>query len=458
MPARFPSPPTSPRRSLDDRARAARALRRRAAACGCSASRCRSSSTRPRSQQGVLVSTTTPRATHAANERRAAVERATDAVRDRFGDRRGRTRRSLARRRRAADDRDRARRVRPHRHRARVRAPAARRGRARSTRRSTATYDADPERGRARSRGTTAASRAASLAELVAAVDVGVGLHVDGRATSKRSSARSTRAAGVLREAARARPRRLRARRGAARTGAAPGRPRAAVVAGVRARGRDHRERRATAGRWRRSCATTSTSRSRASTARRGARTSRTPAAARSSSTRSTTSTCCTGCSATPCRSAARRRHRFGHPGIEDTAAVTFALRRRFGGAAHERLAPGAVPGVEPPARGLLRGRALWTDDDYLGPAPRADQRRRPRSSASCPSGPGRLTVARGVRQVDRPLRHRRQGVPRRASPHRAAAPSGIPEPARRCRAPLVDQAYRSAAAGGAPESRGGRR
>ena len=56
-------------------------------------------------------------------------------------------------------------------------------------------------------------------------------------------------------------------------------------------------------------------------------------------------------------RSARAPRRRFGHPGIEDTAAVTFALRRRLGRAAHERLAPGADPRVEPPPRGVLRGR-----------------------------------------------------------------------------------------------------
>ena len=88
-------------------------------------------------------------------------------------------------------------------------------------------------------------------------------------------------------------------------------------------------------------------------------------------------------------------------------------------------------------------------------PAARADQRRAPRSSsARCPSGPGACTVARGVRQGRRGLRRADQGVPRRARARRAPTPVGHPTAATALAAHrLVDRAYRSAAAGGAPES-----
>ena len=241
------------------------------------------------------------------------------------------------------DDPDRARRLRPHRHRARVRAAAARR---RGARRRALDRDLR-RRSRARprgSRGITAASRPPTLDALLDARRRRVGVHVDGRAPrGRRGRGRARACPSSARSRSRPTSRRRTRVAARARAGAAPGRARAALGAGVpnaaaaiivggefgrvardrharrpvlpdpgllrldvaqgrRARGRRHADR-ALDPRHRRA----------ALAARRPGR-----------------------------RSARAPRRRFGHPGIEDTAAVHVRVRRRLGRAAHERVAPGA--------------------------------------------------------------------------------------------------------------------
>ena len=159
-----------------------------------------------------------------------------------------------------------------------------------------------PRARRARSRGTTAASRAASLDELRRRASTSCGSARGPRRTSPRSRPRPTRGLrGLLREAARADLARLRARSPAllervphqvglvlryAPVFATRGRARR--VGRLRPAARDDAPRRPVLpdpGHVRLDLA-------------QGRR--RTPAAARSSSTRSTTSTCCAGCSAIP--------------------------------------------------------------------------------------------------------------------------------------------------------------
>ena len=147
-----------------------------------------------------------------------------------------------------------------------------------------------------------------------------------------------------------------------------------------------------TAGRWRASCATTSTSRSRACTARRGAATSRRRAAARSSSTRSTTSTSSLGARGPRVGRRAHTASIFGHAGIEDVAAVTLTYAdgaiARSSSVWHQVL----DPPVDPPAsRCSARTRSL-------------DRRRLPRAAARRDLRRGRGDRGRPAARVGRPL------------------------------------------------------
>ena len=411
--------------------------------------------TRPRSSSDARRSTTTrARRRRARSSSRAAVERAIDAVRDRFGDDAvGPAALVDATSADGDDDPDRARRLRPHRHRALVRAPAARRRRARRRRldRDLRHRPASAPRRWPRHHGGEPARDARRAGRRGRR---GVGLHVDrrpprgGRGGGRRGPCR------LLREAARARPRAAasasrrcssgcRTRSGWCCAGRRCSQRAAEIVAAGELRPAD-RDRR---------CATTSTSRSRACTARPGATTSRTRAAARSSSTRSTTSTCCAGSSAIPSRStrahrvALRARRHRGHRGGDVRATPT--ARSRSSRASGTRCCR------RESSRRLevfCEEALLWTDDDYLGPAPRRDHDgtseivERP-----LPEWIDRLTVARGLRQAARAVRRADQGVPRRASARRrATTPVGHPRRGEALAAHrLVDGAYRSAAAGG---------
>ena len=107
----------------------------------------------------------------------------------------------------------------------------------------------------------------------------GVGLHLDRRPPRGRHRGRRAGPGGVLREAARPEPRRLRAGGGHARPGAPPGRPGAATRAGVPRPGRARRRPRRPDRRWRWCSATTSTSRTRGCTRPTGAATRGAPVA-----------------------------------------------------------------------------------------------------------------------------------------------------------------------------------
>src|SRR5207342_9825 len=64
----------------------------------------------------------------------------------------------------------------------------------------------------------------------------------------------------------------------------------------------------------------------------------------------------------------ARTASRYGHPGIEDTAAVTFAYAdgsvAQLTSVWHQVLTRESGRHLEV----FCEGAALWTDDDYLGP------------------------------------------------------------------------------------------
>ena len=89
-----------------------------------------------------------------------------------------------------------------------------------------------------------------------------------------------------------------------------------------------------------------------------------------------------------PVSVSARTASRFGHPGHRGHRRGDLRVRRRLGRAAHERVAPGAHPGVGPAPRGVLRGRGPVDRRRLSRPAARADQRRCARGRrASCPTG-----------------------------------------------------------------------
>ena len=149
----------------------------------------------------------------------------------------------------------------------------------------------------------------------------------------------------------------------------------------------------------------------------------------------------------------AHRLSRFGHPGIEDTAAVTFAYDdgsvAQLTSVWHQVLTRESGRHLEV----FCEGAALWTDDDYLGPLYVQTSDGTREILGEMPEWAGLPDGARGVRQVDRALRRRGEGVPRRAglaprsrrlrpAPSRPRGPSGGRRgagraPARRRRVPI---------------------
>ena len=330
--------------------------------------------------------------------------------------------------------------------------------RARRRARSTATYDADPKRagdGRAppRRRAGRDARRAARRRRRR------VGLHVDRRRTSTRSRPRPTRGLpDLLREAARAdlATRASGSRRALERVPHQVGlvlrwapvfANAAELVASRRVRpaARDGRS------------ATTSTSRSRACTARRGAgrRARRRRHADRALDPRHRRAALDARRSGRRC--SAHTASRFGHPGIEDTAAVTFTYAdgsvAQLTSVWHQVLTRESSRRLEV----FCERRCLWTDDDYLGPlhVQTSDGTHEVVGDAA---RMGRAADrARGVRQGARAVRRAGEGVPRRArrrAGRRRPVPAGTRGAGEALAAHrLVDLAYRSAAAGGAPDT-----
>ena len=95
-----------------------------------------------------------------------------------------------------------------------------------------------------------------------------------------------------------------------------------------------------------------------------------------------------------PVSVSAHTASRFGHPGIEDTAAVTFAYDdgsvAQLTSVWHQVLTRESGRHLEV----FCEGAALWTDDDYLGPLHvQTSDGTHEVVGASCPSGPARLTV-----------------------------------------------------------------
>ena len=155
----------------------------------------------------------------------------------------------------------------------------------------------------------------------------------------------------------------------------------------------------------------------------------------------------------------ARTASRFGHPGIEDTAAVTFAFDdgsvAQLTSVWHQVLTRESGRHLEV----FCEGAALWTDDDYLGPLHVQTSDGTQEIMGELPEWAGLLTVPEVYAKSIAHYGAAGEGVPRRRSPPgragsgaAAAVPSGYPGAAEALAAHrLVDQAYRSAAAGGAP-------
>ena len=212
-----------------------------------------------------------------------------------------------------------------------------------------------------------------------------------------------------------------------ARRGPAPGRARAAARARLPRRGRTSSPTAGTGGRWPRCSVTTSTSRSRASTRRRGAPTSAKAGGGTLSSTRSTTSTCCAGCSvrrpASPARSPPTRRPCSSTPASTTPTTSRSASRDESTATIvsvwHQILTRGSRRRLEVFCEDAL----LWTDDDYLGPAPRRDPERRGARRVAAAAVDRPVRGRRGARQAAGAVRRAEQGLPRRAGPRRRPRP-----------------------------------
>jgi predicted dehydrogenase len=152
-----------------------------------------------------------------------------------------------------------------------------------------------------------------------------------------------------------------------------------------------------------------------------------------------------------PVSVSARTASRFGHPGIEDTAAVTFAYDdgsvAQLTSVWHQVLTRESGRHLEV----FCEGAALWTDDDYLGPLHVQTSDGTHEVVGEMPEWAERLTVpevyAKSIAHYGAQVKAFLDGLA-------AGAPAGSGNPgagealaAHR----LVDQAYRSAAAGGIP-------
>jgi predicted dehydrogenase len=154
-----------------------------------------------------------------------------------------------------------------------------------------------------------------------------------------------------------------------------------------------------------------------------------------------------------PVEVSARTASRFGHPGIEDTAAVTFAYAdgsvAQLTSVWHQVLTRESGRHLEV----FCEGAALWTDDDYLGPLHVQTSDGTHEILGEEPEWAGLLTVpevfAKAIShygaQVKAFLDTLGAGKADGAGPARPAAGEALA--AHR----LVDQAYRSAASGGIP-------
>ena len=140
----------------------------------------------------------------------------------------------------------------------------------------------------------------------------------------------------------------------------------------------------------------------------------------------------------------------FGYPGIEDSAALRLTYPGGATASLDQRLAPGHDPALDPPARGLLRGRVPLD----RGRLPRARSTSRPRTGSETIEGdpPAWIDQLTVPEVLAKPLAQY-------AEPTKAFLDALVADGAEAAGAPgvevalaaheVVDGAYRSAAAGG---------
>jgi predicted dehydrogenase len=158
-----------------------------------------------------------------------------------------------------------------------------------------------------------------------------------------------------------------------------------------------------------------------------------------------------------PVSVSARTASRFGHPGIEDTAAVTFAFEdgavAQLTSVWHQVLTRESGRHLEV----FCEGVALWTDDDYLGPLHIQTSDGTHEVLGELPEWAGLLTVpevyAKSIAHYGLQVKAFLDGLGAPGSaPGAISGVGGYPGAGEALAAHrLVDQAYRSAAAGGAP-------
>jgi predicted dehydrogenase len=158
-----------------------------------------------------------------------------------------------------------------------------------------------------------------------------------------------------------------------------------------------------------------------------------------------------------PASVSGRTASRFGHPGIEDTAAVTFAYEdgsvAQLTSVWHQVLTRESGRHLEV----FCEGVALWTDDDYLGPLYVQTTEGTRQVQGVQPEWAGLLTVpevySKAIAHYGLAVKSFLDGLGPDES-QRGAAPGtgGYPGAGEALAAHrLVDLAYRSAAAGGIP-------
>ena len=350
------------------------------------------------------------------------------------------------------DDQDRDRRVRAHRYGALVRAaPADRRGPRR--RPGHGHLRRRPASAADHVRGTTTREPLRIARRAPRATSTSCGSARGPPPTSRRSRPPSAAAGPCSARSRSRRPSRSPSSSPPARRGPAPGRPGAAARARVRAPWPTSSPRAGTAGRSPRSCATTSTSRSRVMY---GSSWRADVANARAAGTLIEHSihdvdvlrwilgdpvdvaARTTG----PVRSCGHRRRRYAHPPV-------WRWRERDD---RERLAPDPEPRVVAAPGGLLRGRPAVGRRRLPRAAPRPDERRRRAArSPAPPGGSTALTVpevlAKPLAQYAEPSKAFLDALVRTAVTPRADPDAQVALAAHR----IVDLAYRSAGGGGRP-------
>jgi predicted dehydrogenase len=159
-----------------------------------------------------------------------------------------------------------------------------------------------------------------------------------------------------------------------------------------------------------------------------------------------------------PVSVSARTASRFGHPGIEDTAAVTFAFDdgsvAQLTSVWHQVLTRESGRHLEV----FCEGAALWTDDDYLGPLHVQTSEGAHEVVGELPDWAGLLSVpevyAKSIAHYGTAAKAFLDGLglSGRGVDGAGQVGGGFPGAGEALAAHrLVDEAYRSAAAGGAP-------